>query len=117
MGFIWAKFSGWDARAFFARLEAPLKAGDGIVFDAGRPDEPEAGGRVTALSNGTEIRLYGDVDFSRIHAGDKIWKTSDPELDRNLRQTFAGETPRFRRALDLEIHGHIGRADDCDRAV
>jgi putative protease len=29
-------------------------------------------------------------------------------LDRNLRQTFAGETPRFRRALDLEIHGHMG---------
>ena len=30
----------------FAHLEAPLKAGDGIVFDAGRPDEKEEGGRV-----------------------------------------------------------------------
>ncbi len=92
----------------FARLEATLKAGDGIVFDAGRPDEPEAGGRVTALTNGVEIRLYGVVDFNRIHAGDKILKNSEPEMDRNLRQTFAGETPRFRRALDLEIHDHVG---------
>ena len=28
------------------RLEGPLKPGDGVVFDAGRPDEKEEGGRV-----------------------------------------------------------------------
>jgi putative protease len=28
------------------KLEAPLKPGDGVVFDAGRPDEKEEGGRV-----------------------------------------------------------------------
>ena len=27
-------------------LVAPLKPGDGLVFDAGRPDEKEEGGRV-----------------------------------------------------------------------
>jgi arylsulfatase A-like enzyme len=30
----------------------------------------------------------GDIDFTRVHAGDRLWKTSDPELDRRLRQTF-----------------------------
>src|SRR5271154_976228 len=81
------------------RLQAPLKAGDGIVFDAGQPDQEEEGGRVTHLSSAapgkaTEIRLFGEVNFSRIHPGDKVWKTSDPALDRGLRQSFAGLAPR-----------------------
>jgi putative protease len=94
----------------FARLQAPLKPGDGIVFDAGHPDDDEEGGRVSKLSNGqeSEIRIFGEINFKRIHAGDKIWKTSDPELDRKLRQSYSGQAPHFRRPLDLEIHGHAG---------
>ena len=34
-----------EPRRVRLRLEAPLKPGDGIVFDAGRPDEEEQGGR------------------------------------------------------------------------
>jgi len=30
--------------------QAPLKPGDGIVFDAGRPDEEEEGGRVSIMN-------------------------------------------------------------------
>jgi putative protease len=94
----------------FASLQAPLKPGDGIVFDAGHPDQEEEGGRVSRLTNGqeSEIRIFGEIDFNRIHAGDKIWKTSDPELDRKLRQSYSGSAPHFRRPLDLEIHGHAG---------
>jgi U32 family peptidase len=98
------------ASSVFARLQAPLKAGDGIVFDAGHPDQDEVGGRVSKLFNGreSEIRIFGDVNFNRIHPGDKIWKTNDPELDRRLRQSYSGETPHFRRSLDVEVHGHAG---------
>jgi putative protease len=96
--------------AVYARLQAPLKAGDGIVFDAGRPDEKEEGGRVSRLSNGneSEIRIFGEIDLNRVHPGDKIWKTSDPELDRKLRQSYVGDAPHFRRPLDCEVHGHAG---------
>src|SRR5208283_1544074 len=102
-----------DGEKIFARLEAPLKAGDGIVFDAGRPDEKEEGGRVYRVeaARGSDPSLcvlgFGrdDLDFNRIHIGDRIWKTSDPELDRRLRQSFAGQAPRFRRPLSLEVHG------------
>jgi putative protease len=102
-----------EGEKVFACLDAPLKAGDGIVFDAGRPDEPEEGGRVyrveEARGSGRPWRVLGfgrgDLDFSRIHIGDRLWKTSDPELDRRLRQSFAGQTPRFRRPLRLEVHG------------
>ena len=100
----------------FVRSEGPLKPGDGVVFDAGRPEEPEEGGRVYEVQHpksgrrtASESALTfgrGDVDFSRIHAGDKLWKTSDPELERRWRQSFAGDLPRFRRPIDLEVCGH-----------
>jgi putative protease len=93
------------------RLEAPLKPGDGVVFDAGRPEEDEQGGRVYELRGSGEVELrFGTdaVDFSRVHVGDRLWKTSDPELERGLRQTFTGDTPRFLRPLDFEVHGVAG---------
>jgi putative protease len=96
-------------------LQAPLKAGDGVVFDNGHPEQEEEGGRVFAVHQRTpgiaaeEVALTfmpDAVNFSRVHVGDKVWKTSDPELDRRLRQTFAGEQPQFLRPIALEIHGH-----------
>ena len=93
-------------------LEAPLKPGDGVVFDAGHPDQEEQGGRVYEVqTKGRETLLgfgHGDVDLKRVHAGNKIWKTSDPELDRRLRQSFAGDAPQFHRPLHVEVHGREG---------
>ena len=93
-------------------LEAPLKRGDGVVFDAGHPDQQEEGGRIydVRLRNGETTLQFGDgdVDFSRVKVGDKLWKTSDPELDRELRKTFSSEAPQFTRSLNLEVHGHVG---------
>ncbi len=115
------------------RLEGPLKPGDGVVFDAGKPEEKEEGGRVYEIkvgqasrrsaknpgcnkhgkgTGGTPVLLCfgrGDVDFNRIHAGDKLWKTSDPELERRLRRSFAGDTLRFQRPISLELHGLAGK--------
>jgi len=91
---------------------APLKPGDGIVFDAGRPDEKEEGGRVYQLDrrNGeTALRFgQGDIDFSRVRPGHLVWKTNDPELDRRVRQSYEGDQIRYRRPLHLEVHGHAG---------
>jgi putative protease len=103
----------------FLKLEAPLKRGDGVVFDAGRPDENEEGGRVYEIQisnhktqNSGESALefgYGNIDFNRIHVGDKLWKTNDPELDKRLRQSFAGDAPRFQRPVEMEVHGLVGK--------
>ncbi len=96
------------------KLEAPLKAGDGVVFDAGHPEEKEEGGRVYEIRNGhggsTLTFGRGDVEFSRVNVGDKLWKTSDPELDKQLRQTFEGETPKFHRPVTMEVHGLEGES-------
>jgi putative protease len=100
-------------------LAAPVKLGDGIVFDAGRPDEKEEGGRIYEIQEPrfkipgeklTELRFgYGDVDFLRVHVGDKIWKTNDPELDKRLRQSFEGDAIRFQRPIEIEVHGLAGQ--------
>jgi len=97
-------------------LEAPLKPGDGVVFDAGKPEDREEGGRVYEIRNSklgtSNAELFfghGDIDFSRIHAGDKLWKTDDPELNRRLRQSFEGDAPKYQRALELEVHGGVGQ--------
>ena len=100
-------------------LAAPVKLGDGIVFDAGRPDEKEEGGRIYEIQEPrfkipgeklTELRFgYGNIDFLRVHVGDKIWKTNDPELDKRLRQSFAGDAPRFQRPVEIEVHGLVGK--------
>jgi len=93
--------------------EGAVKPGDGVVFDGGHPELPEQGGRVYQVADrGSDLHLSfgrGDVDLSKISVGDRVWKTSDPELDRRLRQTFAGDQPRFHRPLDFEVHGQLGK--------
>jgi U32 family peptidase len=99
------------------RLAGPLKAGDGIVFDPGHGGDDEEGGRVFQMRN-AERGMRNDeavltfmpnaVDFARVHPGDKLWKTSDAELEKRVRATFAGDSPKFQRPVNFEVHGHAG---------
>jgi putative protease len=95
------------------RLQAPIKPGDGLVFDSGHPEAKEEGGRVyTVEQRGQEAVLtFGrhDLNLRRVQVGDKLWKTSDPELERQLRQSFAGENPQFQRPIQVEVHGEVGQ--------
>lgn len=73
----------------------------------------EEGGRIYGVvSKGKETMLtFGrnDLDLRQVHIGDRIWKTSDPELDKQLRQSFAAENPQFQRPIDVEVYGEIGQ--------
>ncbi|RUS43097.1 U32 family peptidase [Cohnella sp. AR92] len=103
-------------------IEAPLKRGDGLVFDAGDPTKKEEGGRVYDLRRGGS-KLEGeipegnrieivmgrnDVDLTRLHEGDRIWKTSDPALDRRLRGTFETEKPYRVFPAAVTVEGREG---------
>ncbi len=97
------------------QLAAPLKPGDGVVFDAGKPAEREEGGRVYqvesrgAATGEATLRFgHGDIDWRRVRAGQLVWKTNDPALDREVRTTFEGEKIRFTRPITLEVHGRAG---------
>ncbi len=92
-------------------LLAPVKPGDGVVFDCGHPEAKEEGGRIYTIENrGKDVVLtFGknNLNYRRIHVGDRVWKTSDPELDQQLRQSFTGVYPQFTRPINLEIYGEI----------
>ena len=94
------------------RLEAPVKAGDGVVFDCGHPEKKEEGGRVYGvLPKGKDTILrFGkrDLNLRKVHIGDRIWKTSDPELDKQVRQSFTGDKPQFQRPISMELYGEFG---------
>ncbi len=94
------------------RLEAPLKLGDGVVFDAGRPDWVEEGGSIYHIEPDREVTWlafgHDAIDFSRVRPGNLLWKTKDPELDRKLRQTFEGDQIRQPRSITIEVHGAVG---------
>ncbi len=95
---------------------APLKAGDGVVFDAAdwrSPGEPEEGGNVyhaSALRCGKlELQFgNGEVHFNRIRAGDLVWRTHDPELEHLTRPYAHATTPVARQAVSVKVIAREG---------
>lgn len=90
------------------RLAGPLKPGDGVVFDDGKPEAGEQGGFVHGVESGPAglsfVRFAREaIDFRRVTPGQKLWKTSDPALTAELRATFAGDKPRFRRPVEWRV--------------
>jgi len=95
---------------------APLKAGDGVVFDAAdwrSPQEPEEGGRVfqalRQLDGTIELAFAnGAVRFERIRAGDVVWRTHDPDLDRLSRPFTDGANPVARQPVRVHVEAREG---------
>jgi U32 family peptidase len=98
------------------RAATPLKAGDGVVFDAAdwrSPEQPEEGGRiyhVHPLRNG-ELELEfgnGAIDFRRIRVGDLLWRSHDPELEKTLRSLLEPPAPVHKQSLRVRAFAHEG---------
>jgi len=65
----------------------PLKAGDGIVFDAGENRDLEQGASIWKIENDRIIfhRTYSGINFDRIRPGVTLYKTADPALESEIR--------------------------------
>jgi U32 family peptidase len=95
---------------------APLKPGDGVVFDAAdwrSPVEKEEGGRVyeVAAARGGQLELRfgnGAVDFTRIRPGDLVWRTHDPDLDKAVRQFTQNATLVRKQPVRVRATAHEG---------
>jgi putative protease len=94
---------------------APLKPGDGIVFDAAdwrSPEEPEEGGRVfeAARREGKiELRFgNGAVNAARIRRGDLVWRTHDPELDKIARPYLEPSAPLRKQPVHVSVTAREG---------
>jgi putative protease len=90
---------------------SPLKPGDGVVFDAAdwrSPEEPEEGGRIFEIQNG-ELRFgNGAIQPDRIHRGDLIWRTHDPDIDKAARVYTETSTPLHKQPVNVSITAHEG---------
>ena len=89
---------------------APLKPGDGIVFDAAdwrSPEIDEEGGRlyeVKAAGSRLELRFgNGAVNFSRIRPGDWVWRSHDANTDKAAKPFTQANTPVHRQ----EVYVHV----------
>ncbi len=95
---------------------APLKEGDGLVFDAAdwrSPGEPEEGGRVyeaTRLHDGNlQLRFANRaIRFDRIRPGDLVWRSSDSDVTHAARPFTEASAPVHRQAVEVRVVAHAG---------
>jgi putative protease len=86
-----------------------LKPGDGVVFDTGGDTNAEQGGRIYEVHGKRLYFEHGRINFSLLHAGDRVWKTDDPALNKRLQQSYTGRIePRIRLPVDLVVRGKAG---------
>ncbi len=111
-GVLLGDITGVKGQSLLIRLQAPLKPGDGVVIDTGAGDDHEQGGRIISVhprGDVTQVSFRpGQINPRRVKAGDKLWKTDDPELNRRVRATFGGDEIRHQRPLHYEFHGANG---------
>jgi len=101
----------WIAPEPTVAAEAPLKPGDGVVFDAAdwrSPEEAEEGGRiyhVTPQRNGALELSFGNgaINFARIRPGDLLWRSHDPELDKAVRPLTEATAPVHRQPVNVHV--------------
>ncbi len=95
------------------RIEAKApKAGMGVVFDDGHPeDKQEPGGPIFRVETRGDVTVLGfgkpGPDLARVHVGDRVWLTQDPALGRATDKLLVEGAPG-RIALDLTIEGKAG---------
>ena len=89
--------------------QAPLKQGDGIVFDTGADTDQEQGGRIYEIRGNRYYFRHGHLDPRRLKVGDRVWKTDDPDLAKRLRQSYGGRIEaRQRTPFDVTLSGREG---------
>jgi putative protease len=98
-----------------AHRVAPLKPGDGVVFDAASwrsPEEPEEGGRIfQAAPRGGKLELRfgnGILKPGRIRVGDLVWRTHDPDVDRAARAYLDPAAPVSRQPVSVRVTAREG---------
>jgi putative protease len=99
-----------------AHNTAPLKAGDGVVFDAAdwrSPEVDEEGGHIYGVKPHGKHTLkltFGnrDIDFGRIRAGDWVWRTHDVDVAKLARPFTQANAPVHTQAVNVDVIAHAG---------
>ena len=98
----------------------PLKAGDGIVFDAGENRDLEQGASIWKIENDRIIfhRTFSGINFDRIRPGVTLYKTADPALESSIRKFWQTAKPPLKKTpLHLTVTGSPGEPLTCSCPV
>lgn len=94
-------------------LEWLVKPGDGIVFDEGKPEQEETGGRVwrTNRTSNEHVEIVLDKrnqNVQRVAVGALVWKTDDPALNKRLEKSYAQDKPSDKKTVNIKLQGKLG---------
>jgi putative protease len=90
-------------------LQLAMKPGDGVVFENLNDTNHEQGGSIYEMRGSRLSFRHGHLRMEDIPVGTRVFKTSDPALNRALRQSFEGDIPiRKQTRLDLHVTGKAG---------
>ncbi len=95
---------------------APLKPGDGVVFDAAdwrSPQEDEEGGHIydiRPLGDLLELRFGNrEIDYDRIRPGDWLWRTHDRNVDKASKVFTHAAAPVQKQPVDVHVVAREGQ--------
>ncbi|MBZ0288770.1 MAG: U32 family peptidase, partial [Anaerolineae bacterium] len=95
--------------------EAPLKPGDGLVFDAAdwrSPQVDEEGGHLYEVKPvGKLLELYfgnREIDFTQIRSGDWVWRSHDVNVDKASRPFTQANAPVQKQPVNVGVVAHEG---------
>ncbi|NBR72365.1 MAG: U32 family peptidase, partial [Proteobacteria bacterium] len=83
----------------------PLHPGDGVVIDRGTDTEKEPGGFLFGVKGNRLLFRHGSMPTQTARPGDRVWKTKDPQLEKQLRAERSKEAPIQTIPLHLKISG------------
>jgi len=88
-----------------------IKAGDGIVFDAGENRDLEQGARVWKVE-GTVLSFHhkhSSINWDRIKPGIEIYKTDDPKLNSEVKALWTkAKLNPIKDGLQITVSGAVG---------
>lgn len=114
-----------SSKGISVQLCGPVKRGDGVVFDSGRPEQREEGGSVYEVFHGAALKsdLKGEevssgrvtltfgrssVDTSRVQVGDYVWRNKDADLEARVKKYLEEGSDKKYFEVDIQISGCIG---------
>ena len=83
----------------------PLHPGDGVVIDRGTDTDKEPGGFLFGVKGNRLLFRHGSLPANTAKTGDRVWKTKDPQLEKQLKTERSKEAPTQTIPLHLKISG------------
>jgi len=103
-------------------LTAPVRCGDGVLFENTDNPEHSQGGRVYEIirrresvkeaESGAKVLLTfanNSIDDRYVAEHQTIWKTDDPRRQREIQKTWKTSQPNRRVPLDIKVRAEVGK--------